>query len=110
MRSSAAASAAWSGPGLFVTLDDSGADGFVPVSTLGRDYFVYDKTRHALVGERSGETWQLGDRIEVRLVEAAPVSGGLRFEIVSEAREGKPLPRRAMRRSSRSPKSRGRHG
>ncbi len=98
------------GAGLFVTLDDSGADGFVPVSTLGRDYFVYDKTRHSLVGERSGETWQLGDRIEVRLVEAAPVSGGLRFEIVSEAREGKPLPRRAVRHSRQAPRPRGRRG
>ncbi len=98
------------GAGLFVTLDDSGADGFVPVATLGRDYFVYDKTRHALVGERGGETWQLGDRLEVRLVEAAPVSGGLRFEIVSPARAGKPLPRRAGRQSRQTPKSRGRRG
>ncbi|MGQ0486293.1 MAG: ribonuclease R [Hyphomicrobiales bacterium] len=98
------------GAGLFVTLDDSGADGFVPVSTLGRDYFVYDKTRHALIGERSGETWQLGDRVEVRLVEAAPVSGGLRFEIVSGPREGKPLPRRAARMSRQSSKTRGRRG
>ena len=76
--------------GLFVKLDESGADGFVPVSTLGRDYFVYDKTRHALIGERSGDTYQLGDRLEVKLVEATPVSGGMRFEVVSEAREGKP--------------------
>ena len=82
------------GAGLFVTLDDSGADGFVPVTTLGTEYFVYDETRHALIGERSGETWQLGDRVEVRLVEATPVSGGMRFEVVSERRQGKPVPRR----------------
>jgi ribonuclease R len=85
------------GAGLFVTLNESGADGFVPVTTLGSDYFVYDETRHALVGERTGETFQLGDRVEVRLVEAAPVSGGLRFEMVSEGRRGKPMPRRAAR-------------
>ena len=83
--------------GLFVKLDESGADGFVPVTTLGSDYFVYDKTRHALIGDRSGDTYQLGDRLEVRLVEATPVSGGMRFEVVSEAREGKPLPRRNVR-------------
>jgi ribonuclease R len=83
--------------GLFVKLDESGADGFVPVTTLGTDYFVYDKTRHALIGERSGDTFQLGDRLEVRLVEATPVSGGMRFEVVSEAREGKPVSRRTMR-------------
>ena len=87
------------GAGLFVKLDDSGADGFVPVSTLGSDYFVYDQTRHALIGERTGETWQLGDRLEVRLVEVTPVSGGMRFEVVSEGREGKPVSRRSVRPS-----------
>ena len=90
--------------GLFVKLDESGADGFVPVSTLGRDYFVYDKTRHALIGEHSGDIYQLGDRLEVKLVEATPVSGGMRFEVVSEAREGKPLPRRAVRLSKQTPR------
>ena len=84
------------GAGLFITLTDSGADGFVPVSTLGREYFVYDQTRHALIGEKSGATYQLGDRVEVKLVETAPVSGGMRFEMVSEGRSGKPAssPRR----------------
>ena len=90
--------------GLFVKLDESGADGFVPVTTLGSDYFVYDKTRHALTGERSGDTYQLGDRLEVRLVEATPVSGGMRFEVVSEAREGKPVSRRAVRTSRQTQK------
>ncbi|MBI3673910.1 MAG: ribonuclease R [Rhizobiales bacterium] len=85
------------GAGLFVTLDDSGADGFVPVTSLGGGYFVFDQTRHALVGERSGDTWQLGDRVEVRLVEVTPVSGGMRFDIVSAPREGKPISRRAAR-------------
>ena len=87
--------------GLFVTLNDSGADGFVPVTTLGREYFVFDKARHALIGERSGDTYQLGDRLEVKLVEATPVSGGMRFEVVSDAKEGKPASRRAVRTTSR---------
>jgi ribonuclease R len=81
--------------GLFVKLDQSGADGFVPVTTLGTDYFVFDEVRHALIGERTGETFQLGDRVEVKLVEAAPISGGLKFEMVSEGRAGKALPRRS---------------
>ena len=77
------------GAGLFVRLDDTGADGFVPLSTLpGR--FVHDEVRHALVGALSGETFQLGDRVEVRLVEVTPIAGGLRFEMVSEGREGAP--------------------
>jgi ribonuclease R len=92
------------GAGLFVTLDDSGADGFVPVAILGLGYFVYDQTRHALVGERSGDTYQLGDRVEVRLVEATPVSGGMRFEIVSAPREGKPVARRSSRQSRLAPR------
>ena len=94
--------------GLFVKLDDFGADGFVPVTTLGRDYFVYDKTRHALIGERSGDTYQLGDRLEVKLVEATPVSGGMRFEVVSEAREGKPVARRSVKTGRPPTKFKGR--
>jgi ribonuclease R len=88
--------------GLFITLNDTGADGFIPAGTLGSDYFVYDETRRALIGERSGETFQLGDPVEVRLVEAAPVSGGLRFEMLSEGRKGKPQSRRSMRGHIRS--------
>ena len=89
--------------GLFVKLDESGADGFVPVTTLGSEYFVYDQNRHALIGERSGDTWQLGDRLEVRLMEVTPVSGGMRFEVVSEGRKGKP-----MARTRRAPPRKGR--
>lgn len=70
--------------GLFVALDDTGADGFIPAVTLGQDYYRYDEARHALVGERSGEMHRLGDRVEVKLVEAAPVAGALRFELLSE--------------------------
>ena len=67
-------------------LDDTGADGFVPARTIGTEYFRYHEDRHALIGARSGETYRLGDRVTVRLVEAAPVAGALRFEILSEGR------------------------
>ncbi|KQP04197.1 ribonuclease R [Methylobacterium sp. Leaf99] len=72
--------------GLFIKLDETGADGFVPISTIGADFYRHDEARHALVGERSGETHRLGDRVEVRLVEAAAVAGALRFELLSEGR------------------------
>jgi ribonuclease R len=72
--------------GLFVKLDDTGADGFIPARTIGEEYFRYHEDRHALIGERSGETHRLGDRVTVRLVEAAPVAGALRFELLSEGR------------------------
>ena len=78
------------GAGLFVNLEETGADGFVSASSLGRDYYVYDEVRHALVGQRTGETFQMGDTVQVKLVEAAPVKGGLRFDMVSEGRAGKP--------------------
>jgi ribonuclease R len=72
--------------GLFVKLDDTGADGFIPAATLGDEYFRYNERAHALVGDASGETYRLGDPVTVRLVEAAPVAGALRFEMLSEGR------------------------
>jgi ribonuclease R len=77
--------------GLFVKLAETGADGFVPAATLGGDYYAHDEGSHALVGARTGETFRLGDSVEVKLVEAAPVAGALRFEIVSDGRKGQPL-------------------
>jgi len=72
--------------GLFVKLSDTGADGLIPIRTLGTEYFNYDETRHALIGSRSGAMHRLGDVVDVRLVEAAPVAGALRFELLSEGR------------------------
>jgi ribonuclease R len=76
--------------GLFVKLDDTGADGLIPIRTLGTEYFNYDETRHALVGSRSGAMHRLGDVVDVRLVEAVPIAGALRFELLSE---GQLIPR-----------------
>ncbi len=70
--------------GLFVKLTGTGADGLIPIRTLGSEYYNYDETRHALIGSRSGAMHRLGDVVEVRLVEAAPVAGALRFELLSE--------------------------
>jgi ribonuclease R len=72
--------------GLFVKLDDTGADGFVPARTIGSEFFRYEEKHHALIGEHSGESYRLGDKVEVKLVEAIPVAGALRFEILSEGR------------------------
>ena len=67
--------------GLFVSLDETGADGLVPVSTLGDDAFQLDERHQALVGQRTGETFALGDRVKVELVEADPVQGTLLFRL-----------------------------
>jgi ribonuclease R len=72
--------------GVFVKLDETGADGFVPARTIGVDYFRYHEDRHALIGDETGETYRLGDHVTVKLVEAAPVAGALRFELLSEGR------------------------
>lgn len=70
--------------GLFIRLDETGADGLVPVSSLGNEYFTHDDRSHALVGERSGLRWTLGRTVEVKLREATPVTGGLLFEMLSD--------------------------
>ena len=70
--------------GLFIRLADTGADGLVPVSTLGDEYFVHDDRLHALVGERTGQRWRLGTSVRVKLLEATPITGGLLFELLSE--------------------------
>ncbi len=72
--------------GLFVQLPELGADGFVPVATLGREYYIFDEAARAMVGERSGAGFQLSDVVEVRLAEVAPLAGALRFEMLSEAK------------------------
>jgi ribonuclease R len=76
--------------GLFVRLSETGADGLVPVSSLGDDYFVHDEATHALVGERSGALWRLGRNVEVRLQEATPITGGLILDMLSEAEAADP--------------------
>ena len=68
--------------GLFVTLDDTGADGFIPIRTLGWEHFIHDEVHHCLVGERSGLTFRLGDRVLVRLVEANTATGSLLFKLI----------------------------
>jgi ribonuclease R len=74
--------------GLFVRLKDTGADGFVPVSSLSNDFYNHVEAQHALVGKRTGETFRLGDTVEVRLVEAIPSAGALRFEMLTEGKRG----------------------
>ena len=76
--------------GLFVRLKDSGAEGLLPARALGLEYFRFDERALAMRGERSGTSFTMGDAVSVKLVEAAPITGGLRFEL---AEGGKPGPR-----------------
>ncbi len=72
--------------GLFVRLRETGADGFIPAATIGNDYFRHHEDQHALIGDRTGESFRLGDDVRVKLVEAIPTAGALRFEMLSEGR------------------------
>jgi ribonuclease R len=95
--------------GLFVRLTDTGADGLIPVSSLGDEYFVHDDHQHALVGERTGARWRLGRQVSVKLKEATPITGGLLLEMLSEPEapaQGARGPRLGLRGRGRSKTSR----
>ena len=67
--------------GFFATVEGLGGDGLVPVSTLGSEYFRYDEASQRLIGEHSGKFFALGMRLKLRLAEANPITGALRFEL-----------------------------
>jgi ribonuclease R len=71
--------------GLFVTLSEIGADGLVPMRSLGDDFYVHDEARHRLIGRRHGRSFTIGDPVRVRLAEANAVTGSLLFALVEDA-------------------------
>ena len=75
------------GFGLFATIEGLGGDGLLPIRDLGGEYFAHDAALHRLEGQDSGTTYALGDRLQLRLAEANPVTGGLRFAL-PDAPEG----------------------
>jgi ribonuclease R len=95
--------------GLFVRLNETGADGFVPASMLGGEFFTYHEAAHSLIGRETGRTYRLGDTVTVKLIEAAPIAGGLKFELVSGGKPGKPMAGRRVRLSRPPKRGKGRH-
>ena len=81
--------------GFFATILGLGGDGLVPVSTLGREHFRYDEAAQALVGEDSGTRYATGDRLKLRLAEANPLTGALKFEPLDA--DGDPIEPRGNR-------------
>jgi ribonuclease R len=75
---------------VFVRLDETGADGLIPVRALGREFFHFDADSQTLMGSDSGVVLGIGQRVTVRLSEAVPVTGGLILDLV--AVEGATLP------------------
>ena len=90
--------------GLFVTLDESGADGIVPIRSLPDDYYIHDEKRHALVGKNSGRTFRLAESLVVRLKEADPLKGSTVFELLDGARGGGGPSRPHRRKDPENPK------
>ncbi|MEP7221067.1 MAG: RNB domain-containing ribonuclease [Novosphingobium sp.] len=85
--------------GFFATIIGLGGDGLVPVSTLGDERFAYDEGLQTLTGERSGTSFSIGTVLDLRLAEANPLTGALKFEPVDSdgsriERRGRPLPDR----------------
>ncbi|MES1157093.1 MAG: ribonuclease R [Alphaproteobacteria bacterium] len=81
--------------GLFIRLDETQADGLAPIATLGDERWRHDETAHALIGEATGKRFPLGMRVEVRLEEATPISGGLIFQVLSDPQPPQPGWRKA---------------
>ena len=93
--------------GVFVKLDGTGADGLVPIRSLGNEFFHFDSDAKRLTGGRSGMTIALGQRVTVRLQEAVPLTGGLLFELMEleGAALGSPRARPSPNRGKGRPKS-----
>jgi ribonuclease R len=92
--------------GLFVSLQESGADGLVPMRSLPRDFYVHDEKRHSLVGKQTGRTYRLAQPVVVRLLEADPMRGSTVFEMVDgSAGDSGPPKRKYFDHNSRSGKS-----
>jgi ribonuclease R len=101
--------------GFFATIEEFGGDGLVPVSTLGAERFWYDEKAQTLTGETTGEQYAVGQRLELRLAEADPITGAVKFELpeggnfMHEPYRGKPGGKSGGNRPGRPPiKRRGR--
>ena len=92
--------------GFFATVTEFGGDGIVPVSTIGREYFRYDEKAQQLVGEDSGTTYRLGQKLKLKIVESNPVTGGLRFAVPDDEFSVPPPAERRDRTSPRQKRGR----
>ncbi len=88
--------------GIFVRLDETGADGLVPMQALPDDWYDHDTVRHQLVGDRTGLTFAMSDPVIVRLTEADQVTGRLNFDIVEGGTQSKKRKGRGPSRRNKS--------
>ena len=91
--------------GLFVRLDETGADGLIPIRSVGREFFHFDADSQTLMGADTGTMIGIGQRVVVRLAEAVPMTGGLLLDLLSL--EGALLPAGQPRRGRSAPRKPG---
>lgn len=101
--------------GVFVKMDETGADGLIPMRELGREYFHYNQESNTLTGSETRIEIGLGQRVTVRLMEAAPVTGGVALQLISldgevvkrasGGRRGHPTRRKASNAKRKSDKA-----
>lgn len=87
--------------GVFVKLDETGADGLIPMRNLGHEYFHFDRDKGTLMGADSGTIISLGQRVTVRLTEAAPVTGGIALDLLTLEDAAMPQGRGAFRKGGK---------
>ncbi|MBL8631297.1 MAG: ribonuclease R [Rhodospirillaceae bacterium] len=75
--------------GAFITLDETGADGILPMRNLPRDYYDLDEASHRLIGQRHGLVLRVGDPVVVRLLETDDITGSIVFAYVEGASQGR---------------------
>jgi len=74
-------------PGIFIELDNIGAQGFIPKQELGDDYFIFNETQHCYVGKRTRKIYQIGNRVKVVVTNADPILCSIGFSLVKEQRK-----------------------
>ncbi|QJB68273.1 ribonuclease R [Parasphingorhabdus halotolerans] len=91
--------------GFFATVEELGGDGLVPVRTLGSDYYEYDEASQELKGQKTGETYNIGQKLELRLIEANPATGSLLFELPEGGNHSRERPSQRRPGQRKPPKS-----
>lgn len=54
---------------IYLIIDDLCISGAIPVQLLTDDYYILDQKRYRLFGEMSAKTYQIGDEINVKLID-----------------------------------------
>lgn len=74
--------------GMFVELPNT-VEGLVHVSYMTDDYYHYDERHYAMIGERTGNVYRIGDEITVRVVNVDKEERSIDFEIVGMRKKRK---------------------